>query len=105
MIIHIGLLTLADPAGEDIADVMEGLAALRGRLSGMLEFEHGPNIDAEGLSPDCDYGFVVRFQDRAALQAYADDDEHKAIGVQLLALCKGGIDGLMVVDLDLSPNR
>ncbi len=102
MILHAVFLNLApghDPA--ELSAVMAGLAALAGRIEGFAGFDHGPNIDAEGRSPDHPHGFVCRFDDRAALDRYAADPRHRALGARLVALCTGGAAGIVVYDLDV----
>jgi len=98
MICHVVLLRLPeDHDAAELSAVMEGLAALD--LPGLLSFGYGPNLDAEGLSPGYAYGFVVEFEDRAALDRYAADPGHRALGGRLVALCGGG--GIFVADLDV----
>ncbi len=95
MIQHIVMMTLAENAdAEELASVMEGLAALE--LPGFVGFEHGPNLDFEKLSQSYPYGFICSFEDSEALQIYADDPRHKALGSRLIALCT---DGVFVADL------
>lgn len=99
MIEHVVLLSLrAEHDAQELADVMAGLGALQ--LPGLLGFSHGPNLDAEGKSPDYAYGFIVRFADRAALDIYATDPDHRAFGARLVALCRGGGAGIFVADLE-----
>ncbi|SMY06717.1 Dabb family protein [Flavimaricola marinus] len=89
----------ADP--DERRAVMDALAGLQGTIDGMLSFESGPNRDYEGLSKGYTWGFVARFRDRAALAAYDAHPEHKAAGARLVALCDGGVAGLMVFDLEV----
>ncbi len=102
MIAHIVMMRLAPghDAGE-LAAVMDGLGQVVARLPGAIAFEHGPNRDFENLSPGWDAGFICRFADAAALAVYAADPTHKALGARLVALCAGGVAGLMVIDLDV----
>ena len=99
MIQHVVMLRLVDDPGEELRSVMSGLAALVGRITGFTAFQHGPNLDAEGKSPDHAYGFICTFDNAAALADYADDPEHQALGKRLVALCGGG-EGIMVYDID-----
>lgn len=97
MIRHIVMLQL--PAGYDAAElatVMTGLADLD--LPGFTNFSHGPNRDFEQKSPEFGYGFVCDFTDERALQTYATDPRHRALGARLVALCGGG-DGITVFDI------
>jgi hypothetical protein len=79
--------------------ILKDLAAFSGTLDGVLGFDHGPNADYEGKSPQVTDGFVIRFRDRDALATYADHPTHKTLGARLCDLCNGGADGIMVVDL------
>ncbi|MEO0918422.1 MAG: Dabb family protein, partial [Pseudomonadota bacterium] len=102
MIRHIVVLALRK--GSDTANVkqvMGELGALVDVLPGFVAFEHGPNLDFEQKSTGYPYGFICTFADARALQTYADDRTHKALGVRLVALCKGGADGIMVIDLEV----
>ncbi len=101
MIRHIVMLNLADDG--DLPDVMTGLGDLVGEIAGYTSFEHGPNIDAEGKTPDHAYGFICTFHDRASLDAYANDPRHQALGGRLVAMCNGGGDGIMVMDIEVGP--
>lgn len=102
MIRHIVMLGLQD--GADMAElqaVMDGLAALD--LPGFVAFEHGPNIDLEGKTPNHPYGFIGTFVDQSALETYAADPVHQALGARLVALCGGG-ERIMVIDLVVAGN-
>lgn len=100
MILHAVYLSLPEDVDEqELGAVMDGLSALVGGIDGFVGFEHGPNIDAEGKSPEAPYGFHGRFADRAALDRYAADPRHQALGARLVALCKGAA-GIKVYDID-----
>ncbi|WP_342077899.1 Dabb family protein [Yoonia sp. SS1-5] len=103
MIRHIVLLNLApDHDAAALQSVMVGLDDLRADLPGFVHFEHGPNRDFENMSPDYDYGFICHFIDAAQSQAYLVNPVHQALGTRLVALCAGGVAGIMVVDLALT---
>ena len=98
MIRHIVMLKLAANADQaELQAVMSGLAALE--LPGFLAFEHGENIDLENKSPDLPYGFICTFSGQTALETYAADPAHQALGARLVALCEGSGDGITVIDL------
>lgn len=99
MIRHIVMLRLQegyDPV--ELISVMSGLGALE--LPGFAGFEHGPNRDLEQKTLDYPYGFICTFDNVAALEVYAADPGHQALGARLVALCGGG-DGIMVMDLEI----
>ncbi len=99
MIQHIVMLNLADDTG--LPDVMIDLADLVGEIDGFTGFSHGPNIDVEGKTPDYPYGFICSFRDLSALEAYASDPRHQALGGRLVGMCNGGGDGIMAIDLEV----
>ena len=100
MIQHIVMLKLAPDYDQvALARVMDGLSALDG--AGFDAFQHGPNRDFEQKTPDYPYGFICSFADQDALVRYAADPTHKKLGGQLCALCIGGEDGIMVMDIDV----
>lgn len=99
MIRHIVMLRLLPTCdAAELQAVMVGLAGLG--LPGFLGFDHGPNRDLEHKTPDYPYGFICTFTDVAALQTYAADPDHHALGARLVALCDGGGDGIMVMDIE-----
>lgn len=100
MILHCVFITRAATTSDAaLDDLFADLRALVATLDGARWIGAGPNRDFERLSPDVSDGFVVAFDDRAALAAYAEHPTHKALGARLLAHCDGGLDGLTVVDL------
>ena len=100
MIQHIVMLRLSEDADPtELADVMDSLASLD--LPGFVGFQHGANLDFERKTQDYLYGFIATFTDAAAVADYASDPGHQALGGRLVAMCDGGGDGIMVMDLDL----
>ena len=100
---HVVLVRFAagtEPA--EIEAVFDALANLRAVVPGMLGFDAGRNISPEGLARGYTHGFVVDFADAAARDAYLAHPDHKVAGAALVALCEGGIDGVLVLDFELS---
>lgn len=91
-----------DATAAQRAEILHELSVFAKGLPGVLAFEFGPNRDFERKSPAYGEGFVVRFQDRAALEHYAVHPSHQALGQRLCGLCEGGGDGIIVFDLDVS---
>ncbi|MGY9047505.1 MAG: Dabb family protein, partial [Rhodobacterales bacterium] len=90
------------PPEHDKAILLEALGRLHGlqdKVAGLVSFDHGPNADYEGKTPDFAYGFVVTFTDRAAHQAYEAHPDHVHAGGLLVSICAGGYDGILVADL------
>jgi Stress responsive A/B Barrel Domain len=85
----------------DLADVMNRLGSLKEVVQGMVSFRSGPNRDYENKSGNYTYGFVCTFRDRQAHLAYESHPVHQAAGRDLVALCEGGYDGIIVFDLEV----
>ena len=81
--------------------IMEGLVSLVGVVDGMIDMSFGPNLDFEKKTPDFDYGFIISFRDRKAHLSYEAHETHVEMGSRLVAACDGGVDGIVVFDLDV----
>lgn len=102
MIRHIVLTKFKPETSEEkIADIYAGLAAVAERLSGAHGFTGGRSESPEQIERGYMHGFVIDFDSWDALQAYADDPEHQRLGGQLVENAVGGIDGILVLDLDV----
>ena len=102
MIRHCVFLRLrADVSADEKAGVYAGLVALVGRIDGLLSFAAGPNVSPEGKGRGYDDGFIMDLRDRAALERYLVDADHKAAGARLVAALEGGPDGVIVFDLEV----
>lgn len=100
MIRHIVLTKFKPDTPEDkIAQIYKGLSAVAHQLAGAQGFTGGRSESPEQIERGYMHGFVIDFDDWAALQAYADNEDHKALGAQLVANAIGGIDGILVLDL------
>lgn len=102
MIRHIVLTKFKPETSEDkIAEIYGGLAALTEKLPGAQGFTGGRSESPEQIERGYMHGFVIDFDSWDALQTYADNPEHQALGGQLVENAVGGIDGLCVLDLDV----
>lgn len=102
MIRHIVLTKFAQGTPEEkITGIYLGLAALAEKLPGAQNFTGGRSESPEQIERGYMHGFVIDFDSWDALQNYADNPEHKALGAQLVAHAIGGIDGILVLDLDV----
>lgn len=84
-----------------ITSIYNGLAALTDKLDGASGFTGGRSQSPEQIERGYMHGFVIDFTDWDALASYADNPEHKALGKQLVDNAEGGIDGILVVDLEV----
>ena len=71
------------------------------KIPGMLSVEAGPNVSPEGLGKGFDEGFFAEFNDARVRDAYLVDADHQALGARLVSLAEGGLDGILVFDLDV----
>lgn len=102
MIRHIVLTKFKPETPEaKIAEIYGGLAALTDKLPGAQGFTGGRSESPEQIERGFMHGFVIDFDSWEALQTYAENPEHQALGGQLVENAVGGIDGLCVLDLDV----
>lgn len=102
MIRHI-VLTKFKPevSDEAIMGIYNGLAAVTETVKGAANFTGGRSQSPERIERGYMHGFVIDFDSWDALQAYTDNQDHKALGGQLVANAVDGIDGILVLDLDV----
>lgn len=104
MIRHIVLTRFRPDTPEaTIAALYADLAALTAQLPGARGFIGGRSTSPERIERGYHHGFVVDFESWADLKTYADHPEHQALGARLVALAEGGLDGVLVLDIDVPP--
>ena len=78
------------------------IANLQDRLPGMIAVHIGSNVSPEtGMDKGYADGFMVDFTDAGARDDYLADPEHQKTGAKLVAAALGGIDGVLVYDLQV----
>lgn len=103
MIRHIVLARLrADVTEADATDLWRDLHAIEGKVEGLLSIAAGRSESPERIERGYLHGFTVDFTDWAALAAYQAHPAHRAFGARLVAHTDGGIDGILVFDLDMA---
>ena len=101
MIRHIVLTRFrSDVSEETIVQIYKGLAAVAERLPGAQGFHGGRSNSPENIERGYMHGFTIDFDSREDLAAYAEDAEHKRWGAEIVAHADGGIDGVLVLDID-----
>ena len=102
MIRHIVLTKFKPDISEQvISDIYDGLSALCEELPGAQHFTGGRSESPEQIERGYMHGFTIDFDDWDALKAYADNPVHQSLGRQLVENAVGGIDGLLVLDLNV----
>lgn len=95
---HVVLLQpRADVSDAAVADLWRGLADLRGVIPGIEDIVSGPNSSPEGLEQGYTLGFVVRFSDTAARDAYLPHPAHLAV----VPLVRAVAERVLVFDLEV----
>lgn len=83
MIEHIVLLKLKDGTPEEsVARMIEGLKGLQSKVPGILAVSVGTNFSER--SKGFTHGLVMRFEDKAALEAYLPHPAHEAVAQELV---------------------
>ncbi|MCZ4270863.1 Dabb family protein [Maritalea porphyrae] len=85
-------------------EAVQSFEALVGQITGLISIKAGPNKDFERKSDKFSHGFIASFTNEAALQDYANHPAHQQLGKELVALCAGGADGIVVFDLVVDAN-
>lgn len=106
MIRHIVLTKFKpDTTEETIRGIYEELAALVEVLPGARDFRGGRSSSPERIERGYHHGFVIDFDGWEDLARYADNPTHKALGARLVAQADGGVDGLLVLDIEVEAAR
>jgi hypothetical protein len=104
MIRHIVLIRVRPGVSEaDIAAIYAGLSSVVAKHAGAHGFLSGRSASPEQMERGYMHAFTIDFDDWAALDAYAHDREHRALGEQLVGLAQDGLAGLLVLDIEVPP--
>ncbi|GAB4577047.1 MAG: Dabb family protein [Roseibium sp.] len=101
MLKHCVFLSLR--SADEMATVEKAMQLLKGlvdKVDGMTGVSWGPNLDFENKSGAYQFGFIVTFRDRAAHLEYEKHPDHAEAGALLISACRGGYEGIFVVDLE-----
>lgn len=103
MIRHIVALRFRAGTPPETRDALyRDLAALSGRIDGILDFRRFANVSPElPLVRGFNDLFWFDFRDEAVRDAYLVDPEHQKIGARVVAELEGGPDGVFVADVAL----
>ena len=86
---------------EEIDEIFDELHAIKAKVPGTIAITSGRSESPEKIERGYMHGFVADFADWATLQAYQDHPDHKKLGARLVANAVGGIDGILVFDLEV----
>ena len=85
-----------------ISEIYAGRGALTEKMDGAHNFTGGRSESPEQIERGYKHAFVIDFDSWADLKTYAQHPEHKALGAQIVQNAVGGIEGVLVLDLDIS---
>lgn len=97
MIDHIVLVKFAETTTqEQLQEVVDRFKALRAHLTGIVDIQAGINFSEKNKG----YQVVlsVRFEDRAALEAYGPNPEHQAVAAYIREV---GREDSLIVDIEI----
>ena len=104
MIRHIVLIKFnTGLSAAEIDDIFAHLHAIKSKVPGVIAITSGRSESPEKIERGYLHGFVADFADWGVLQAYQDHPDHKRLGARLVANAVGGIDGILVFDLEVAP--
>ncbi len=102
MIRHCVFLRFSESVtAEQQQTIYQKIAGLKSVCEGMLSTDYGDNVSPEGLSQGFDGGFIVDFDSAESRDNYLVHPDHQAAGAELVSMLEGGLDGLMVFDLEV----
>ncbi|MEM8822274.1 MAG: Dabb family protein [Pseudomonadota bacterium] len=102
MIRHIVLIRFRPEVSDELVfEIFDELAAIREKVPGFIDIRSGKSQSPEKIERGYMHGFTVDFDSWDALQAYQDHPDHKAAGGRLVENAMGGIDGILVVDIEV----
>ena len=83
-------------------DLYQAIHNLQNHLSGWLGFVAGANVTVEaGMDKGFNGGFIIDLADAESRDTYLADEQHKQVGKKLVAAAEGGIDGILVFDMEV----
>lgn len=89
MLVHTVLLKVRPgKTGPELDDLSFRVRELAEAVAGAQSCAIGPNVTEEPLDQGYDFGFVIRFPDRAALNAYHVNPAHLAVSLTIRDLAE-----------------
>lgn len=103
MIRHIVLVQFKSSVSDDeIADIFSELHSVKESVAGVVAIAAGKSESPEKMERGYMHGFTVDLADWDALAAYQADPEHRRLSTRLVEASEGGVDGILVFDLEIA---
>jgi quinol monooxygenase YgiN len=102
MIRHIVLIRFRPDVTEAQIDaIFADLHTIRPLIPGCLSIHSGRSEGPEKIERGYHHGFTVDFDGWENLAAYQAHPDHRRVGAALVAHAEGGLDGILVFDLEV----
>jgi Stress responsive A/B Barrel Domain len=102
MIRHIVLVRFKPETPErEIQSIFSALHDIKRVIPGVISITSGASQSPEKIERGYMHGFVADFTDWDALAAYQAHPDHRSVGARLVANAVGGLDGILVFDLEV----
>ena len=102
MIRHIVLTRFKPETSEDtIAGIYSGLERVTDAMAGAGNFGGGLSQSPERIERGYRHGFTVDFDSWEDLHAYSENADHQALGARIVANAVDGLDGVLVLDIEI----
>ncbi|MBV0912745.1 Dabb family protein [Anianabacter salinae] len=106
MIRHMVLVRFKpDIAEQEISEIFGALSDLTDTLLGARGFTGGRSQSPEQIERGFMHAFVIDFDAWADLKTYAEHPEHRALGARIVDSAVGGVEGLIVLDIETREQR
>jgi hypothetical protein len=84
MLVHVVLMTLRPGVSDaELSELAERIRELAANAAGPESCMVGPNVTEEPLAQGYEFGFVIRFPTRAALDAYLVNPAHQPVSLAI----------------------
>ena len=101
MIRHIVLTRFSPGTSEaTVNQIYSDLQGLTNILPGARNFAGGRSQSPEQIERGYMHGFTIDFDSWGALKTYAEHEEHKVLGAQIVTNAVGGVNGILVLDIE-----
>lgn len=98
MITHVVLLQpKPETTREELAHAFDLVKGLQQHITGILDIQTGENFSANHQGYTA--GFIMQFQEREYLKAYAPHPAHRIVSDELVRICPS------IIDFDLEQNE
>ncbi len=101
MIRHIVLVRFEPHVSEsEILEIFAELDSVRSEITGMGNLVSGKSASPEHIERGYMHGFTIDFDSWDGLHAYQNNPSHQKTGAKIVAAAQGGIEGVLVFDLE-----